>query len=63
MQKQLSDRISQFKRKLSSKDGQVKELSRQLSDINHYLEAQNQVKMSAMSVATNTGPEMELLEK
>jgi len=38
-------------------------MSGQLHQISAYLDQQNQIKQSAMTVGTNTGPEMELLEK
>lgn len=45
MHQQLTERIQLFKRKLGSKDGQVKELSHQLQGVTSYLEHQSHLKM------------------
>ena len=41
----------------------MKDAHRQLDEADSFIQQINTIKMTAMSVATNTGPEFELLEK
>ena len=59
----MQEKLHTFKRKLAQKDLSVKDAHRQLDEADSFIQQINTIKMTAMSVATNTGPEFELLEK